>query len=66
MVIWLVFRFVRGRFQKQEPSESVEDLDPLTGVRAPRKRGPQSRSGAIALEEPDEDEGDQSFPPRLG
>lgn len=28
--------------------------DPYAGVRAPLKKGPPNRSGAVALEEPDE------------
>jgi hypothetical protein len=36
--------------RKPEP----EPEDPFAGVRSPNKRGPQSRSGAVALAEPDE------------
>ena len=31
-----------------------EPHDPYAGVRAPVKRGPLNRSGAVAVEEPDE------------
>jgi hypothetical protein len=64
-LLWFVFRFVRSKFRPREPSETVEDQDPFAGVRSPNKRGPQSRSGAVALAEPDEAEEDQSFPPRI-
>jgi len=64
-LLWLVFPFVRSKFSPREPSETVEDQDPFAGVRSPNKRGPRSRSGAVALAEPDEDQEDQSFPPRV-
>ena len=61
-ILWLVVRFVRNLFRPREPSESVED--PLAGVPSPKRRGPQNRSGAVALAEPDEDDENHSFPPR--
>ncbi len=68
-VAWLVVRFVRNLFRPREPSESLGDPrveDPFAGVLSPKKRGPQNRSGAVALAEPDDDEedGNHSFPPR--
>lgn len=62
VVLWFALRFVRSLFHPREPSESVED--PLAGVPAPKRRGPQNRSGAVALAEPDEEEGNRSYPPR--
>ncbi len=62
VVLWFVLRFVRNLFRPREPSESVED--PLAGVPSPKRRGPQNRSGAVALAEPDEEDGDRSYPPR--
>jgi len=62
VVLWFVLRFVRNLFRPREPSESVED--PLAGVPSPKRRGPQNRSGAVALAEPDEDDGNSSYPPR--
>jgi hypothetical protein len=61
-VLWLVVRFIRTLFRPREPSESVED--PLAGVPSPKRRGPQNRSGAVALAEPDEEDENSSFPPR--
>ena len=68
-LLWLVVRFVRGRFSSrapavspQCPTDGVED--PFTGVRSPKKHGPPNRSGAVALEEPEEEDVDSSFPPR--
>jgi len=62
VVLWLVLRFVRNLFRPREPSQSFED--PLAGVPSPNRRGPQNRSGAVALAEPDEEDGDLSYPPR--
>jgi hypothetical protein len=64
-VLWLVLRFALSRFNSREPSESVEGpLDPSAGVPSPKRCGPRNRSGAIALAEPDEEDWDNSFPPR--
>jgi hypothetical protein len=67
VVLWLLLRFVRSRFGPREPSESLDDPrvgDPLAGVPSPKRRGPQNRSGAVALVEPDEEDENRSFPPR--
>jgi hypothetical protein len=67
VVLWFVLRFIRNLFSHREPSESVDDPlveDPLAGVPSPRRRGPQNRSGAVALAEPDEEDENRSFPPR--
>jgi hypothetical protein len=69
IIVWLVWRFVGSRFSPREPSESLDDPrveDPFAGVPSPKRHGPQSRSGAVALAEPDDDEEDESrsFPPR--
>ncbi len=62
VVLWFVLRFVRNLFRPREPSESIED--PLAGVPSPKRRGPQNRSGAVALAEPDEEDEDRSYPRR--
>jgi hypothetical protein len=62
LVLWLVVRFVLNRISPREPSESLED--PLTGVPSPKKRGPQNRSGAVALAEPDPEDENPNFLPR--
>ena len=67
VALWLVLRFVLSRFGPREPSESRGDPrvgGPLAGVTAPKKRGPQNRSGAVALAEPNEEDEDRSFSPR--
>jgi len=69
VALWFVLRFVGRLFTPREPSESFGDPrveDPFAGVPSPRKRGPQNRSGAVALAEPHEDDEDdnRSFPPR--
>ncbi len=48
----------------REPEPEPED--PFAGVRAPNRRGPQNRSGAVALAEPDENEDGHSSPRRIG
>jgi hypothetical protein len=58
VVLWLVFRFVLSLLSPRTPSESMDDPlveDPLAGVPSPKRRGPQTRSGAVALAEPDEE-----------
>ncbi len=67
VVLWLVLRFVLSLLSPREPSESLDDPlveDPLAGVPAPKKRGPENRSGAVALAEPDEENENRSYPPR--
>jgi len=67
VVLWLVWRFVTKKFSRPEPSESLDDPlveDPFSGVPSPKKRGPQNRSGAIALAEPDEEDDNRSYSPR--
>lgn len=55
-----------ARFIMSKPEAEPEPEDPFAGVRSPKKRGPQNRSGAVALAEPGEDKEDQSLPPRIG
>jgi hypothetical protein len=69
VILWLVVRFVGRLFSPREPSESRGDPrvgGPFAGVPSPKKRGPQNRSGAIALAEPNDNDEDEnrSFPPR--
>jgi hypothetical protein len=67
VVLWLVLRSVGKLFSPREPSESLDDPlveGPLAGVPSPKKRGPQNRSGAVALAEPDEEDENRSFPLR--
>jgi len=59
--LWFVWRFVRALFRPRQPAEPVDD--PLASVPAPRRRSPKGRSGAVAVEEP-EDDAFQSFPSR--
>jgi hypothetical protein len=67
VALWLIIRFVLSLLSPREPSESVDDPlveDPLAGVPSPQRRGPQTRSGAVALAEPDEEDENRSYPPR--
>jgi hypothetical protein len=60
--LWLAWRFVGSLFHPREPAEPVDD--PFSDVLAPRKRGPQGKAGAVALDEPEDDEDEGFFPPR--
>jgi len=66
VALLLVFYFVRSQFRKREPAQTVEDPDPQAGVPSTKKRGPPSRSGAVALAEPDDQDEDHTYPPRVG
>lgn len=59
--LWLVWRFVAPLFRPRQPAEPV---DPFALVTAPRKRGPKGRTGAVALEEPNDDGPADCSPPR--
>ena len=60
VVLWFVWRFVKALWVPQQPAEPI---DPDSRVPVTAKRGPKGRAGAVALEEPDEEDF-QSFPPR--
>jgi hypothetical protein len=60
ILLWFVWRFIKALWA---PQEAAKPVDPNSLVPAPRRRGPKERGGAVALEEPDEEEL-QSFPPR--
>jgi hypothetical protein len=65
--VWLVLHFILKLAGSREPSASMDDPlvgDSSAGVPSPKRRGPQNRSGAVALVEPDEDDDDRRFPPR--
>jgi len=64
--LWLVWYLIDRKLSRREPSGEVDGprRDPLAGVPSPKKRGPQSRSGAVALAEPDEEDDSRNFPPR--
>jgi len=55
---WLLRRLLRPK-ASADPAE-----DPFSFVPAPRGMGPKGKSGAVALEEPDEDGPTDAFPPR--
>jgi len=64
--LWLVWRFVARLFQPGQPAEPAETEpidDPHARVPAPRRNSPRGRSGAVAVEEP-EDDSYLGFPPR--
>jgi hypothetical protein len=68
LFLWIIFLFFSNHFQAYKESSEAPDSGsgkgPLAGVRVPKKRGPQSRAGAVALAEPDDDDETQFLPPR--
>ena len=55
---WLLRRLLR----RQAPADSAED--PFSFVPVPRGMGPKAKSGAVALEEQEEDNPADAYPPR--
>jgi hypothetical protein len=62
VAVWFVWRSVRSLFQPSLPVDPVDD--PFAFVPAPRKDSPKGKSGAVALEEPEDDDSVDGFPPR--
>ncbi len=62
LAVALLGWLIRKRLRPQAPAEPVDD--PFAPVTAPRKRGPKTRSGAVALEEPDGDDDTDIDPPK--
>jgi hypothetical protein len=58
LVWWLSCRLLRPK----APADPADD--PFSFVPAPRGMGPKGKSGAVALEEPEEDNPADAFPPR--
>jgi hypothetical protein len=58
LALWFVSRLLRPK----APAEPAED--PFSFVLVPRGMQPKGRSGAVALEEPGEDDAADAFPPR--
>jgi len=58
----LFWWFLRRLLRPRAPAEPAED--PFSFVPAPRRIGPKGKSGAVALEEPEEDGQTDLFPPR--
>ena len=52
----------RTLLRPKAPADPAED--PFSLVPAPRGMGPKGKSGAVALEEPEEDNPADAFPPR--
>ena len=59
--VWVTWRLIRNFLKPRAPTEPADE--PLSLVGAPVKRGPKGRAGAIALDEPDEDEPADYVPP---
>jgi hypothetical protein len=56
--LWLFRNILRPK----APADPAED--PFSFVPVRRGKGPKGRSGAVALEEPEEDDPSDAFPPR--
>ena len=54
---WLLRRLLR-------PQAPADPEDPFSFVPVPRGMGPKAKSGAVALEEPEEDHPADAIPPR--
>jgi hypothetical protein len=60
---WSIRRMLRLRACAEMADEPFAE-DPFADVSAPLKPNPKGRTGAIAMEEPDDDISD-AFPPRM-
>jgi hypothetical protein len=60
--IFLAWWLLRKMLRPKAPAEPAED--PFSFVPASRRKGPKGRSGAVALEEPEDDGPTDAFPPR--
>jgi hypothetical protein len=58
---WLIRRMLRPQ-TTEEPADDLAD-DDFAETSAPLRRNPKGRSGAIAIEEPEEDDRPDLFPP---
>lgn len=58
LALWFLGRLLRPK----APAEPAED--PFSSVPVPRGMRPKGRLGAVALEEPGEDDTADAFPPR--
>jgi hypothetical protein len=58
----LAWWFVRKLLRPKAPADPAEE--PFSFVTAPRGMRPKGRAGAVALEEPEEDNPADAFPPR--
>lgn len=64
VLLWGLVRSLIGPSQPSpsQPAEPVDD--PFAPVPATRKHGPKGLAGAVALEEPEDDNPADCFPPR--
>jgi negative regulator of sigma E activity len=62
LAIWLSWALIRKMLRPRAPAEPAED--PFAEVSAPLKRNPKGRTGAVAIEEPEEGEYPDAYPPR--
>jgi hypothetical protein len=62
LALCFAWSILRRLLRSKAPADPAED--PFSLVPATRGMGPKGRSGAVALEEPEEDNPADAFPPR--
>lgn len=62
LAAWSVWWLIRKMLRPRAPAEPADE--PFAEVAAPLKRGPKGRAGAVALEEPEDGDHPDAFPPR--
>jgi hypothetical protein len=61
---WSIRRMLQLRAYDEAHDEPFAE-DPFADVSAPVKPNPKGRAGAIAMQEPDDDDITDAFPPRM-
>ncbi len=64
LAAWSAWWLIRKLLRPRSPAEPEPVDDTLALVPASRKHGPKGQAGAVALEEPDDDDPVDCFPPR--
>ena len=59
--VWFTWWSIRRMFRPHAPAEPAED--PFASVGAPVRRGPKGRAGAVAVDEPEDDDSADYVPP---
>jgi hypothetical protein len=60
--VWCTWILIRSALRPRSPAEPADD--PSAPVGAIVKRGPKGRAGAVAIEEPEDDNQSDYSPPR--
>ncbi|HET8823689.1 MAG TPA: hypothetical protein VFM77_01060 [Terriglobales bacterium] len=62
LAAWFIWSLVRKIVRPRTPAEPADE--PFAEVPVPVKRGPKGLAGAVALEEPVDDDPSDTYPPR--